>query len=347
MGERKKYRVILIMPSNKKKPNAKKKTDKKKAENKKVENTTSSELDGVSSSSPIQSQVPSLQTAIFSSLSALPITILKNASKTYILLMNKAVEKYLAIAGVTPDIDGKALDDQITKSAELFSKGMRIVGQASKVVIKDGAVVANEILADKDLKAQIRKMMNSIVDLTKIQMKSIIKVGDEALPLIREKADEVVDIASNTGENIGKSGIRAGLNAAQAIPGAGQVISVVRIIHAITMPAFKLFEKVTDLLIDTLEKVIKTAEKLQPGLTLGLDKAVDTFNAAKGAQILAAKKVMSMSNKIVGTIDKTSNKINTMIANVPQPKPTQSAGRRTRKRTLKKKHRRKSRRRMR
>ena len=139
-------------------------------ENKKEENTTSSELDGVSSSSPIQSQVPSLQTAIFSSLSALPITILKNASKTYILLMNKAVEKYLAIAGVTPDIDGKALDDQITKSAELFSKGMRIVGQASKVVIKDGAVVANEILADKDLKAQIRKMMNSIVDLTKMKI---------------------------------------------------------------------------------------------------------------------------------------------------------------------------------
>ena len=80
-------------------------------------------------------------------------------------------------------------------------------------------------------------MMDSVVKLSRVQMKSILQLGDEAIPLLRAKADEVVDIAQNTGENVGKAGIRAGLNAAQAIPGAGQAISIVRMIHAITMPA--------------------------------------------------------------------------------------------------------------
>lgn len=351
------------MPPKKK---GKGKKSKKKSVKKRDQKGSEGESSSLSLSAPMPTmpKVPSVNTAILNSLQALPITILKNATKTYILLMNKAVEKYLAMAGVTPDIDGKALDKQIVKSSELFSKGVRIVGKSSKEIIKDCAVLINEVLADKDLKLQIKKMMDTMVDLSKIQLRSVLKLGDEALPLIRDKADEVVDIATSTGENLGKSGIRAGLNAAQAIPGAGQVISIIRMIHAITMPAFKLFEKMTNLWIDTLKKVIKSTEKLQPGLTMGLDKAVDAFNAAKEAQILAAKKIMAMSMKVEDKINKTSNKVNAMISklNVPQPpeipKPQtpklpnpQKAGRRkrrrTRKKALKKRHRRKSRRRMR
>ena len=320
---------------------------------------------------PIPPEVPSINSAIFASLQALPITILQNASKTYILLMNKAVEKYLAMAGVTPEIDGKELDQQIKKSADLFSKGVRIVGKSSKEVIKNGAILINAVLTDKELQGEIKKMMDSMVKLSRVQMKSILQLGDEAIPLLREKADEVVDIASSTGENIGKSGIRAGLNAAQAIPGAGQVISVIRMIHAITMPAFKLAEKMTNLWIDTLKKVIKSMQKLQLPITDGLDKAVDAFVAAKNTQVLAAEKIQAMSNNVVSKINETSNKVNTMIENfdksVPKPpktpelpnvqapkipKPPQlpkpkKGGRRTRKKALKKRHRRKSRRRMR
>ena len=349
-----------------------KKKGKKKPKNKSVKKREQKGSEGqetgnksfsLSDPLPKTPEVPTLNSAVFSSLQALPITILKNATKTYVVLMNKAVEKYLAMAGVTPDIDGKDLDQQITKSADLFSKGTRIVGKASKEIIKDGAVLLNDVLADKDLQKQIKKMGDTMVDLSKIQLRSLLKLGDEALPLIKDKADEAVGIATNTGENLGKSGIRAGLNAAQAIPGAGQVISIIRMIHAITMPAFKLFEKMTNLWIDTLSKVIRSSEKLQPGLTLGLDKAVDLFKQAKDAQTLAAQKIISMSDNVVGKINKTSNNVDTLIKNFdkstpksselpkPQQLPINKKGgrrrRRTRKKALKKKHRRKSRRRMR
>ena len=347
-------------------PPKKKGKKKSKKQNKKVEKGEDSL--SLSSPIPLQPQIPSIGNAVFSSLSQLPVTIIKNASKTYVLLMNKAVEKYLAMAGVTPDIDGKALDEQILKSSDLFSKGMKIVGVASKEMIKDGAKITNAILNDDELKSQIKKMQDAITEMSKVQLKSLLQIGDEALPLVRAKADEVVDIAEKTQESIGKAGIRAGLNAAQAVPGAGQVISVVRMIHAVTMPAFKLFERMTNLMIDTLNKVMDSAERVQPGLTLGLDKAVGAFVAAKDAQQLAAKKIMAMSNKVESKINETSNKINNVISkiNVPQqpklpqqpkipqqPKLPQAAGRRkrrrkrTRKKALKKKHRRKSRRRMR
>lgn len=275
---------------------------------------------------PMPPEVPSINSAIFASLQALPITILQNASKTYIVLMNKAVEKYLAMAGVTPEIDGKELDQQIKKSADLFSKGVKIVGKSSKEVLKDGAVLINAILTDKELQGEIKKMMDSVVKLSRVQMKSILQLGDEAIPLLRAKADEVVDIAESTGENVGKAGIRAGLNAAQAIPGAGQAISIVRMIHAITMPAFKLAEKMTNLWIDTLEKVQKSVKKLQIPMTDSLDKAVDAFVAAKNTQEIAAKKIQAMSNKVVGKINDASNKVNTMIENfdknIPKPPKT-------------------------
>ena len=372
-----------------------KKKGKKKPKNKSVKKREQKGSEGEKSgnksfslSDPIQMppEVPSINSAIFASLQALPITILQNASKTYILLMNKAVEKYLAMAGVTPEIDGKELDQQIKKSADLFSKGVKIVGKSSKEVIKDGAVLINAVLNDKELQGEIKKMMDSMVKLSRVQMKSILQLGDEAIPLLRAKADEVVDIAESTGENVGKAGIRAGLNAAQAIPGAGQAISIVRMIHAITMPAFKLAEKMTNLWIDTLEKVQKSVKKLQIPMTDSLDKAVDAFVAAKNTQEIAAKKIQAMSNQVVGKINDASNKVNKMIENfdknipkppktpelpkmpqapqVPQlpkapelpkqqlPKKPQLAkpkkgGRRTRKKALKKRHRRKSRRRMR
>ena len=384
---RKKYRLILIMPpkkKGKKKPKNKsvKKREQKGSEGEKSGNKSFSLSDPI----PMPPEVPSINSAIFASLQALPITILQNASKTYIVLINKAVEKYLAMAGVTPEIDGKELDQQIKKSADLFSKGVKIVGKSSKEVIKDGAVLINAVLNDKELQGEIKKMMDSVVKLSRVQMKSILQLGDEAIPLLRAKADEVVDIAQSTGENVGKAGIRAGLNAAQAIPGAGQAISIVRMIHAITMPAFKLAEKMTNLWIDTLEKVQKSVKKLQIPMTDSLDKAVDAFVAAKNTQEIAAKKIQAMSNKVVGKINDASNKVNTMIENfdknipkppktpelpkmpqapqVPQlpkapelpkqqlPKKPQLAkpkkgGRRTRKKALKKRHRRKSRRRMR
>jgi hypothetical protein len=368
----------------KKKPKNKsvKKREQKGSEGEKSGNKSFSLSDPI----PMPPEVPSINSAIFASLQALPITILQNASKTYIVLINKAVEKYLAMAGVTPEIDGKELDQQIKKSADLFSKGVKIVGKSSKEVIKDGAVLINAVLNDKELQGEIKKMMDSVVKLSRVQMKSILQLGDEAIPLLRAKADEVVDIAQSTGENVGKAGIRAGLNAAQAIPGAGQAISIVRMIHAITMPAFKLAEKMTNLWIDTLEKVQKSVKKLQIPMTDSLDKAVDAFVAAKNTQEIAAKKIQAMSNKVVGKINDASNKVNTMIENfdknipkppktpelpkmpqapqVPQlpkapelpkqqlPKKPQLAkpkkgGRRTRKKALKKRHRRKSRRRMR
>ena len=368
----------------KKKPKNKsvKKREQKGSEGEKSGNKSFSLSDPI----PMPPEVPSINSAIFASLQALPITILQNASKTYIVLINKAVEKYLAMAGVTPEIDGKELDQQIKKSADLFSKGVKIVGKSSKEVIKDGAVLINAVLNDKELQGEIKKMMDSVVKLSRVQMKSILQLGDEAIPLLRAKADEVVDIAESTGENVGKAGIRAGLNAAQAIPGAGQAISIVRMIHAITMPAFKLAEKMTNLWIDTLEKVQKSVKKLQIPMTDSLDKAVDAFVAAKNTQEIAAKKIQAMSNKVVGKINDASNKVNTMIENfdknipkppktpelpkmpqapqVPQlpkapelpkqqlPKKPQLAkpkkgGRRTRKKALKKRHRRKSRRRMR
>ena len=369
---RKKYRLILIMPpkkKSKKKPKNKsvKKREQKGSEGEKKDNKPFSLSDPI----PTPPEVPSINSAIFASLQALPITILQNASKTYIVLINKAVEKYLAMAGVTPEIDGKELDQQIKKSADLFSKGVRIVGKSSKEVIKDGAILINAVLTDKELQGEIKKMMDSMVELSRVQMKAILQLGDEAIPLLREKADEVVDIASNTGENIGKSGIRAGLNAAQAIPGAGQVISIIRMIHAVTMPAFKLAEKMTNLWIDTLKKVIKSMQKLQLPVTDGLDKAVNAFVAAKNTQQLAAEKIQAMSKTVVSKINETSNQVNTLIENfdkstpkppktpelpsVQTPKPPQlpkqkkggRRRRRTRKKALKKKHRRKSRRRMR
>lgn len=375
---RKKYRLILIMPPKKKGKNKPKNKSAKKREQKGSEGEKSGNKSfSLSDPIPMPPEVPSINSAIFASLQALPITILQNASKTYIVLINKAVEKYLAMAGVTPEIDGKELDQQIKKSADLFSKGVKIVGKSSKEVIKDGAVLINAVLNDKELQGEIKKMMDSVVKLSRVQMKSILQLGDEAIPLLRAKADEVVDIAQSTGENVGKAGIRAGLNAAQAIPGAGQAISIVRMIHAITMPAFKLAEKMTNLWIDTLQKVQKSVKKLQIPMTDSLDKAVDAFVAAKNTQEIAAKKIQAMSNKVVGKINDASNKVNTMIENfdknIPKPpkapelpnvqtpqlpkapkqpqlsKPNKGGRRRrrTRKKALKKRHRRKSRRRMR
>lgn len=310
----------------KKKPKNKsvKKREQKGSEGEKKDNNN--KPFSLSDPLPIPPEVPSINSAIFASLQALPITILQNASKTYIVLMNKAVEKYLAMAGVTPEIDGKDLDKQIKKSADLFSKGVKIVGKSSKEVIKDGAVLINAVLNDKELQGEIKKMMDSVVKLSRVQMKSILQLGDEAIPLLRAKADEVVDIAESTSENVGKAGIRAGLNAAQAIPGAGQAISIVRMIHAVTMPAFKLAEKMTNLWIDTLEKVQKSVRKLQIPVTDSLDKAVDAFVAAKNTQELAAKKIEAMSNKVVGKINDASNKVHTMIENfdknIPKPPKT-------------------------
>ena len=58
------------------------------------------------------------------------------------------------MAGVTPEIDGKGQDQQIKKSADLFSKGVRIVGKSSKEILKDGAELINAVLTDKGYKVK-------------------------------------------------------------------------------------------------------------------------------------------------------------------------------------------------
>lgn len=309
--------------------------------------------------------------AISHSVKILPLLTIQYMAKKYINIVNNTAERYLAIVGVDPKSQGEDFNRQISRATELFSTYIKIAIRSSSAVFKEALKVGNEIMKDKELMMRLDRFMKAATEVASVYMKAFIKLSDEGIPLIREQGEKYVEVIQNTGENAGKAGIRAGLNAMQAVPGLGQALSVVRMIHSITMPFFTFQRKMSNLAIKTGEDLIRIAERNQVGAVLGLEKTIKLVKEGMDAQDTAARKVNAYTQKIKEKIEGAKADLNKVTnkaqlkpqvpqqvqqqvqQQVPQQVPQQSAGyrrrkrrrRRTKKRTLKKRHRRKTRRR--
>ena len=100
-----------------------------------------------------------------------------------------------------------------------------------------------------------------------------------------------VNLMKSTGESAGKAGINAGLNANKRDI-LGQGLSIIRMIHSITM----LICKKVALLVKTAEEIIKINNELHPKSMMQLRGYILLVEKALQAQDLAAQRILNISN---------------------------------------------------
>lgn len=288
--------------------------------------------------------------AIYYSATTLPLVITQSFAKKYINIVNGVAERYLAMANISPNAEGEALNKAVKKSMSLFTNYIKIVATTTTTVIKEGLKEGVNILQDPEIKRRLNKFFAAAGGVTKIFTQQLIQLSEDGLPLIKKQRDKYLTVFKNTATSASKAGINAGLNAMQAVPGLGQALSVIRMIHSITMPAFIFQRKMSNLALKTADDVIKIAEKNQPMGMKGLDKTLKLLKEGVETQEAAAKKVVDFTDNMKANIETSQKDMNKALEKAKAKKGgyrSKRRRRRTRKKSLKKRHRRKSRRRMR
>ena len=288
--------------------------------------------------------------AIMYSATTLPLVITQSFAKKYINIVNNVAEKYLAMANINPDSKGEAFNKAVKKSMSLFNNYIKIGAATTSSIIKEGLKEGHVILKDPEIKKRLSKFFAAAGEVTKIFMKQMVKISQDGLPKIKEQRDKYLKVFQNTATSASKAGINAGLNAMQAVPGLGQALSVIRMIHSITMPAFIFQRKMSNLALKTADDVVKIAEKNQPMGMKGLDKTLKLLKEGIETQEAAAEKVVKFTDNMKAKIQTGKENMNKELEKAKAKKGgyrNKRRRRRTRKKSLKKRHRRKSRRRMR
>ncbi len=260
-----------------------------------------------------------LSQAMILSISNLPKSLANKLISKYLAAVKGFADSYLSFAGIDSTTTPKAMEEQMKQSGQAIRNSARVTISGAEMLLKD-----------EEIKESLGNLLQSIVKLSENYVKLLVEGLKEQIPVIEEQGEKYIETVKSVVNGVIKGGINAGLNALQGIPGIGQVVSLTRLVHSITMPMFVITEKFTDFAISTTDKVLNILKKLSiPGIE-ALDSTASVFIKAKDAQDTFKRKLLNMSESIQGNI----------------PKVVRGGGHNTRKRALKKKHRRKSRRRM-
>lgn len=307
---------------------------------------------------------------LYDSATRIPIALIHQGINKYMEIVNSSADRYLAVIGLDPNTEEAKYKEHVKKAAKNFTAYMRVLLQSSGDIIKEGLDVFSKLMQDPEFKSVFDKFLQSLQESIGLFTEQILALGDKSFPKVKDMSAKYVNLMKSTGESAGKAGINAGLNAMQAVPILGQGLSIIRMIHSITMPFFIFVRKMLLLVVKTAEDIIKINAELQPKAMIQLRGYILLVENALKAQDVAARKILNISNNFQEKIQGTKSKLNNITANagVPQetpiqpppqpqtpPQPVKVGGgrkkksrrrrRRTKKRSLKKRHRRKSRRR--
>lgn len=296
---------------------------------------------------------------VYDSATRIPIAILHQGINKYLEIVNRTADNYLAVIGLDPNTEEAKYKEHVKKASKNFTAYMRVLLHSSGDIIKEGLDVFSKLMQDPEFKSVFDKFMESLQGSIGLFTEQILSLGEKSFPKVKDMSSKYVNLMKSTGESAGKASINAGLNAMQAVPILGQGLSIIRMIHSITMPFFTFVRKMLLLLVKTAEDIIKINAELQPKAMMQLRGYILLVENALKAQDVAARKILNISNSFQEKIEGTKSKLNNIsfppqeIQTAPaaaaagggRKKKSRRRRRRTKKRPLKKRHRRKSRRR--
>tara|TARA_B100000424_G_C22931142_1_gene495351 strand:+ start:958 stop:2067 length:1110 start_codon:yes stop_codon:yes gene_type:complete len=317
-------------------------------------------------------QYMQLGDAMAYSARTLPLAGVQFVATNYMKAVNTVAKNYLAGIGVSAKTQNmSSFNKEVKEAVGLFKTYIKVVAKTTAEVSKEALKTGTMLAKDKELMKRLDVFMKAAEEVTKIHLKNLLRLADQQLPLIKKQADKYTEVFQNTGTNAGKAGINAGLNAMQAVPGLGQALSIIRMIHAVTMPFFTFQRKMSNLAVKTANDMITIAEKNQPPAVLGLDKTLTLIKKALDAQDAAARKVVNFTNNTKAKLEGTGAKLGKIaedaskklaekaadvtnkVAKLEKKQALKKGGyrskrrrRRTKKRSLKKRHRRRTRRKL-
>ena len=224
-------------------------------------------------------------------LKSIPMSILKTTIANYIQFVNMYIEKVFEKVGIELT---KPIQPQMEKSVDV----------ARKI-----SMVGAEVMTDPTIQAQIKKVFESYEML----LREILK---RMMGLIWERVEEGVNKGTEMYEKATTKIGNATLNAIQAlIPGAGNIIGIIRSIHTFVINMQEINHEGMKFFTNTMSKLLVILNKVSvPGLE-ALDGSVSAYVAAKNAYEKALGKIDGLSakleqgNQLVGELDKISEKI--------------------------------------
>ena len=286
---------------------------------------------------------------LYDSATRIPIALIHQGINKYMDIVNTTADNYLAVIGLDPNTEEAKYKENVQKAAKNFTAYMRVLLESSGEIIKEGMDVFSKLMQDPEFKSVFDAFLQSLQESIGLFTEQIIALGEKSFPKVKDMSSKYVNLMKSTGESAGKAGINAGLNAMQAVPILGQGLSIIRMIHSITMPFFTFVRKMLLLLVKTAEDIIKINTELQPASMMQLRSYILLVENALKAQEVAANKILNISNNFQEKINGTKTKLNNISAQAGGGRKKKSRRRRRRRRTkkrpLKKRHRRKSRRR--
>ena len=286
---------------------------------------------------------------LYDSATRIPIALIHQGINKYMDIVNTTADNYLAVIGLDPNTEEAKYKENVQKAAKNFTAYMRVLLESSGEIIKEGMDVFSKLMQDPEFKSVFDAFLQSLQESIGLFTEQILSLGEKSFPKIKDMTSKYVNLMKSTGESAGKAGINAGLNAMQAVPILGQGLSIIRMIHSITMPFFTFVRKSLLLLVKTAEEIIKINNELHPKSMMQLRGYILLVEKALQAQDLAAQRILNISNNFQEKIDGTKTKLNNISTQAKagggRKKKSRRRRRRTKKRPLKKRHRRKSRRR--
>jgi hypothetical protein len=224
-------------------------------------------------------------------LKSIPMSILKTTIANYIQFVNMYIEKVFEKVGIELT---KPIQPQMENSVDI----------ARKI-----SMIGAEVMTDPVIQAQIQRVFASY----EILLREILK---RMMGLIWERVEEGVDKGTAVYEKATTKVGNATLNAIQSlIPGAGNVIGIIRSIHAFVINMQEINHEGMKFFTNTMTKLLVILNKVSiPGLD-ALDGSITAFVAARKAYDKALSKIDGLSakleqgNKLVGELDKMSEKI--------------------------------------
>ena len=247
---------------------------------------------------------------LYDSATRIPIALIHQGINKYMDIVNTTADNYLAVIGLDPNTEEAKYKENVQKAAKNFTAYMRVLLESSGEIIKEGMDVFSKLMQDPEFKSVFDAFLQSLQESIGLFTEQILSLGEKSFPKIKDMTSKYVNLMKSTGESAGKAGINAGLNAMQAVSILGQGLSIIRMIHSITMPFFTFVRKSLLLLVKTAEEIIKINNELHPESMKQLRGYILLVENALKAQDVAAQRILNISNNFQEKIDAYKTKLN-------------------------------------
>jgi len=175
--------------------------------------------------------------------------------------------------------------------------------------------IAKDILKKVDDELKDPEFVKEIADVTKEVSETASIILEASDPAINKMIDKTSEIATNAASKVGESAISIALNTAEAVPGVGAVIGLVRDIdkatiagEAIVEAGLETVETVSDAIKETQESVKENFEDIK-NVT---DTSVTNFNddIKKNLTVLTDDDLKRKMKEATDIKNRTTNNIN-------------------------------------